>query len=111
MDQQVKKTNNNYVVYRSAHAKPEEIVQIVMIDNGKFSIIGKPKTAYGEMAKRESKLYMQQNGEDAFERFFSGGSVGKFNNRRVELTERERKKVNRIIVGWNKPKNGSSPTT
>jgi hypothetical protein len=106
-----KTEQNNYVVYRYAQAKPDEIVQIVIIDNGKFLIIGKPRTAYDEMAKRENKLYMNQSGEDAFERFFSGGSLGKFENRRVALTERERKKVNRLIATWNKSTNGSRPTT
>lgn len=103
--------NKNVVVYQTLPDKPDDILMIFTLDEGKFQAWGKPRTGYAKLAEQINKDNILADGNYAFENYFSGGTFSKLVSQWKDLTPRERKKVNSILKGWVAKRNGSRPTT
>jgi hypothetical protein len=94
------KNQSNYVAYFYPLGDDKNIVQIALLDNDKFQVWGKPKTAYGELAKRSAQHYKTWRSNDAFESVTNLGTFTKVGCQIKELTPRERSKANNMIKKW-----------
>ena len=94
------KNSNNQVAYFFPLNDSKTIVQIALLDNGKFQMWGKPKTAYGELAKRSADRYKTWRAPDAFDSVTDLGTFTKIGCDIKELTPRERSKANKMLKKW-----------